>query len=100
MVRAEPRSTTVFKVSISMSHADLAATIETAFERRDTVNYDTTGEIRDAVNTALGLLDSGAARVAEKDGDGSWKVNQWLKKAVLLSFRLNDMEAIPGGPGG
>ena len=83
-----------------MSTTELAATIEAAFEARDTVNYQTKGEVRDAVEEALRLLDSGQARVAEKDADGEWVVNQWLKKAVLLSFRLNDMEAIPGGPGG
>src|SRR5690606_3146676 len=79
---------------------ELAATIDAAFEARDTVNYQTTGEVRDAVDRALALLDSGEARVAEKGADGEWVVNQWLKKAVLLSFRLNDMEAVPGGPGG
>ena len=83
-----------------MNHSDLAQTIETAFDTRDTINFDTKGEIRDAVTTSLNLLDSGEARVAEKRADGSWQVNQWLKKAVLLSFRLNDMEMIPGGPGG
>jgi 2,3,4,5-tetrahydropyridine-2,6-dicarboxylate N-succinyltransferase len=83
-----------------MSHSALAATIDAAFDARDSVNYQTTGEVRDAVDAALDLLDSGAARVAEKGADGKWQVNQWLKKAVLLSFRLNDMEAIPGGPGG
>jgi len=55
--------------------------------------------VRDAVETALDLLDAGKARVAEKQSDGSWRVNQWLKKAVLLSFRLNDMSIIPGAPG-
>lgn len=83
-----------------MSTSDLAATIDAAFDNRDSVNYQTKGAIRDAVNEALALLDSGAARVAEKTADGSWHVNQWLKKAVLLSFRLNDMETISGGPGG
>lgn len=83
-----------------MSNAQLAQTIDTAFDNRDTINYGTTGEIRDAVNEALALLDSGAARVAEKGEDGNWHVNAWLKKAVLLSFRLNDMEMISGGPGG
>lgn len=83
-----------------MSMSDLAATIDTAFEARDTVNYQTQGTVRDAVNEALAMLDTGRARVAEKGADGQWVVNQWLKKAVLLSFRLNDMEAIPGGPGG
>jgi 2,3,4,5-tetrahydropyridine-2-carboxylate N-succinyltransferase len=81
-----------------MSFADLAATIETAFDNRDSVSTSTTGEVRDAVDTALGALDSGEVRVAEKDGD-TWKVNQWAKKAVLLSFRLNDMAPIEGGPG-
>lgn len=83
-----------------MSFSDLAQTIEAAFEARDTISLTTTGAVRDAVGEALNLLDSGQARVAEKTADGSWQVNQWLKKAVLLSFRLNDMEMIPGGPGG
>ena len=83
-----------------MSTTDLAATIDAAFEARDSVSYQTRGEVRDAVNTALAMLDAGEARVAQKGADGQWVVNQWLKKAVLLSFRLNDMEAIPGGPGG
>ena len=82
-----------------MSHADLQATIEAAFDDRDNVGINTQGEIREAVGDALNLLDSGAARVAEKGGDGNWIVNQWLKKAVLLSFRLNDMEVIPNGSG-
>jgi 2,3,4,5-tetrahydropyridine-2,6-dicarboxylate N-succinyltransferase len=73
--------------------------IEKAWDERDAVSIATTGEIRDAVNEALNQLDSGARRVAEKL-DGNWQVNQWLKKAVLLSFRLNDMAMIPGGPGG
>ncbi|MEO1266095.1 MAG: 2,3,4,5-tetrahydropyridine-2,6-dicarboxylate N-succinyltransferase, partial [Pseudomonadota bacterium] len=77
----------------------LEATIDAAFEARDTVSPETSGDVRDAVETALGLLDSGEARVAEKQ-DGDWHVNQWLKKAVLLSFRLNDMTTIAGGPGG
>lgn len=74
--------------------------IETAFENRDSVTLSTKGEIRDAVDTSLNLLDAGKVRVAEKLSDGNWKVNQWLKKAVLLSFRLNDMGVISGGPGG
>src|SRR5690606_432220 len=85
-----------------MSSTDLTSletTIETAFEQRDGVSVSTKGKVRDAVDTALNLLDSGKARVAERQGDGSWKVNQWLKKAVLLSFRLNDMEVVRGGPG-
>ena len=77
----------------------LAATIDQAWDVRDTIGADTAGGVRDAVNTALDQLDSGKARVAEKV-DGLWRVNQWLKKAVLLSFRLNPMAEIPGGPGG
>lgn len=77
----------------------LKTVIESAFEARDSVNAQTTGEIREAVETALAMLDRGEARVAEKR-DGEWIVNQWLKKAVLLSFRLNDMTPIAGGPGG
>jgi 2,3,4,5-tetrahydropyridine-2-carboxylate N-succinyltransferase len=83
----------------SMSE-QLQATIEQAWDNRDTISIGTTGEVREAVAEALNLLDSGARRVAEKGADGAWHVNQWLKKAVLLSFRLNDMETIPGGPGG
>jgi 2,3,4,5-tetrahydropyridine-2-carboxylate N-succinyltransferase len=82
-----------------MSHDQLAAVIDAAFDNRDAVTTATAGEVRDAVETALDLLDRGEARVAEKI-DGDWRVNQWLKKAVLLSFRLNDMTPIPGGPGG
>ncbi|MGH1349579.1 MAG: 2,3,4,5-tetrahydropyridine-2,6-dicarboxylate N-succinyltransferase [Methyloligellaceae bacterium] len=77
----------------------LQSTIETAFENRDEINAQTQGEVREAVNDALNMLDSGEGRVAEKV-DGTWVVNQWLKKAVLLSFRLNDMTEIGGGPGG
>ncbi|MEL6505034.1 MAG: 2,3,4,5-tetrahydropyridine-2,6-dicarboxylate N-succinyltransferase [Pseudomonadota bacterium] len=82
-----------------MSHADLQSTIEAAFNDRDNINTHTTGEVRDAVMEALNLLDSGAARVAERGEDGTWHVNQWLKQAVLLSFRLNDMAVIEGGNG-
>ena len=82
-----------------MSHAQLAQTIEAAFENRAEVNLETRGEVRDAVETALNLLDSGQARVAEKI-DGEWQVNQWLKKAVLLSFRLNDNQPMTGGAQG
>ncbi len=77
----------------------LAQTIDAAFERRDEVGTATKGAVREAVGEALLLLDRGAVRVAEKAADGSWRVNQWLKKAVLLSFRLNDVAIIPGGPG-
>ncbi len=80
-----------------MSHDDLRRTIDDAFENRDAVTPKTKGPVRDAVETALELLDSGAARVAEQADDG-WVVNQWLKKAVLLSFRLNDMDVLKGGP--
>ncbi|MBB4123942.1 2,3,4,5-tetrahydropyridine-2,6-dicarboxylate N-succinyltransferase [Martelella radicis] len=79
-------------------HASLEKTIETAFENRAEISVSTTGEVREAVEDALNLLDSGEARVAERQEHGAWKVNQWLKKAVLLSFRLNDMEVIKGGP--
>ena len=82
-----------------MSNAQLSTIIEAAFENRAEINFSTKGEVRDAVETALNLLDSGQARVAEKV-DGNWQVNQWLKKAVLLSFRLNDNVLIEGGPSG
>jgi 2,3,4,5-tetrahydropyridine-2,6-dicarboxylate N-succinyltransferase len=68
---------------------DLGTVIDAAWEDRAALGFDTAGEVRDAVDTALGLLDRGEARVAEPV-DGGWRVNQWLKKAVLLSFRLND----------
>jgi 2,3,4,5-tetrahydropyridine-2-carboxylate N-succinyltransferase len=77
---------------------DLRATIEKAWDDRDSIGPDTKGPVRQAVDAALAALDSGAARVAEKGADG-WTVNQWLKKAVLLSFRLNPMETISGAPG-
>ncbi|WP_454288389.1 2,3,4,5-tetrahydropyridine-2,6-dicarboxylate N-succinyltransferase [Rhizobium arsenicireducens] len=86
-----------------MNATDLSAlehVIEAAFENRDTVTTMTRGDIRDAVETALNLLDSGKARVATRGEDGNWTVHQWLKKAVLLSFRLNSMEVVSGGPGG
>jgi 2,3,4,5-tetrahydropyridine-2-carboxylate N-succinyltransferase len=86
-----------------MSANDLASlekSIEAAFDNRDNVNAATRGEGRDAVDAALNLLDSGKVRVAERGSDGNWTVNQWLKKAVLLSFRLNDMQIVDGGPGG
>ncbi len=83
-----------------MPHADLERVIEAAWEARETVTPATTGEIRDAVEETLNLLDSGRLRVAERQADGSWHVNQWAKKAVLLGFRLKDMEMQPGGPQG
>ncbi|GAA0865699.1 2,3,4,5-tetrahydropyridine-2,6-dicarboxylate N-succinyltransferase [Sphingopyxis soli] len=79
---------------------DLQATIEAAWDARETLGLTTTGAVRDAVETALAGLDDGSYRVAERDASGIWQVNQWLKKAVLLSFRLNDMEIIEGGAGG
>jgi 2,3,4,5-tetrahydropyridine-2-carboxylate N-succinyltransferase len=85
-----------------MSKPDLASlekTIEKAFEERDGISTATRGEVREAIGTALDLLDKGEARVAERQVDGQWTVNQWLKKAVLLSFRLNPMQIIKGGPG-
>ncbi|MCR9122876.1 MAG: 2,3,4,5-tetrahydropyridine-2,6-dicarboxylate N-succinyltransferase [Phyllobacteriaceae bacterium] len=85
-----------------MSGHDLAAleqTIETAFDARDEVSTETRGEVREAVDEALNLLDAGKVRVASREADGTWTVHQWLKKAVLLSFRLNPMEIIKGGPG-
>ncbi len=78
--------------------ADLESIIETAWESRDKISPKTKGPARKAVDQVLLLLDQGKARVAEKK-DGEWIVNQWLKKAVLLSFRLNDMALIGGGPG-
>ncbi len=82
-----------------MDTAQLEQVIDAAWDDRDNVGLDTKGEIRDAVETALNMLDHGEGRVAEKI-DGAWTVHQWLKKSVLLSFRLNDMAPIPGGPGG
>ncbi|MYF06880.1 MAG: 2,3,4,5-tetrahydropyridine-2,6-dicarboxylate N-succinyltransferase [Rhodospirillaceae bacterium] len=82
-----------------MSLADLASIIDAAWEDRDTVGPATAGAVRDAVDAALDALDEGRLRVAEKASDGAWTVNQWAKKAVLLSFRLNDMQPIGGGPG-
>ncbi len=82
-----------------MSNNPLQSVIESAWDQRERINAETRGEIRDAVETALAQLDRGEARVAAKK-EGEWVVNQWLKKAVLLSFRLNDMGLIAGAPGG
>ncbi|MEP9386579.1 2,3,4,5-tetrahydropyridine-2,6-dicarboxylate N-succinyltransferase [Mesorhizobium sp. KR9-304] len=85
-----------------MAKADLSqleSVIEKAFDARDTISTSTRGEFRDAIDAALTLLDKGEVRVAERQADGRWTVNQWLKKAVLLSFRLNPMEIVKGGPG-
>ena len=78
---------------------DLASIIDAAWEQRAELGLTTAGETRAAVDRALALLDAGEARVAEPDGAGGWRVNQWLKKAVLLSFRLNDNALIDNGPG-
>lgn len=83
-----------------MNHTDLQTVIEAAFDARDTVSTATQGELREAVNEALALLDAGKARVAQKGDDGAWVVNQWLKKAVLLSFRLNPNEIMTDGVNG
>lgn len=80
--------------------ADLAATIDQAWEARDGLGFSTTGAVRDAVEDAIAGLDTGTYRVAEKQADGNWHVHQWLKKAVLLSFRLNDNEIVDGGAAG
>ena len=80
-----------------MSDTALEQAIDRAWDDRDSITPDTTGEARDAIDAALEGLDSGTLRVAEKGADG-WTVNQWLKKAVLLSFRIFDMASLPGGP--
>jgi 2,3,4,5-tetrahydropyridine-2-carboxylate N-succinyltransferase len=82
-----------------MPNDRLAKIIDEAFENRDKIGPKTKGAVRKAVNAALDLLDAGQARVAERAPSGAWQVNQWLKKAVLLSFRLNDMRVIAGAPG-
>jgi len=83
-----------------MSFAALESTINAAFDDREKVSPATRGPVRDAVVKALDLLDRGEARVASRGADGRWQVHQWLKKAVLLSFRLNDMAVIGGAAGG
>jgi 2,3,4,5-tetrahydropyridine-2-carboxylate N-succinyltransferase len=80
-----------------MDTAQLEQEIDAAWDARDSVNAETKGAVREAVNEVLDLLDNGTMRVAEPVGDHQWQVNQWLKKAVLLSFRLNDMTVIKGG---
>ena len=82
-----------------MNDGELQPLIEDAWEKREALSPSTTGKAREAVEAALDALDSGKLRVAEKTG-GEWRVHQWLKKAVLLSFRLNDMAPIAGAPGG
>ena len=82
-----------------MSNSQLETAIEAAWDARDTISTATQGEVREAIEDTLNALDSGKLRVAEPREDGSWHVNQWAKKAVLLSFRLNDMEMIEGSNG-
>ena len=81
-------------------HDHLRTAIEAGWESRAEPGLAEQGDLRNAVDEALALLDAGEARVAEPDGAGGWRVNQWLKKAVLLSFRLNDNAVIEGGAAG
>ncbi|MFP4571242.1 2,3,4,5-tetrahydropyridine-2,6-dicarboxylate N-succinyltransferase [Rhodosalinus sp.] len=83
-----------------MSTAGLEAAIEAAWEARETITPATGGETREAIEATLEALDRGELRVAERGDDGEWHVNQWAKKAVLLGFRIRDMEMQPGGPQG
>lgn len=83
-----------------MTYAALETAIETAWDARDTISPATKGEARDAIEATLNALDSGKLRVAERQADGHWHVNQWAKKAVLLGFRIKDMEHHAGGPQG
>ena len=83
-----------------MSNAQLETAIESAWENRDQITSATTGETRDAIEDTLNALDSGKLRVAERHDNGDWHVNQWAKKAVLLGFRIKDMELQDGGPQG
>ena len=82
-----------------MTHDELKTIVDAAYERASEISPATKGDVRDAVETALDLLDKGELRVAQKIG-GTWTVHEWLKKAILLSFRLNDSERVEGGPGG
>jgi 2,3,4,5-tetrahydropyridine-2-carboxylate N-succinyltransferase len=84
----------VLRMSINL----LEVIIEKAWEERDTITPQTSGEVRDSIEKTLNLLDSGVLRVAQKEESGSWSVNQWAKKAVLLGFRLQDMAQQEGGP--
>lgn len=83
-----------------MSNAQLETAIEAAWDARDTITPDTKGETRDAIEATLAALDSGTLRVAERQDNGDWHVNQWAKKAVLLGFRIQDMGEQSGGPQG
>ena len=81
-----------------MDIENMKSVIERVFDNNEDINPNTTGEIRDSIETALDYLDKGKLRVAEPLGNSKWQVNQWLKKAVLLSFKINDMDVISGGP--
>ena len=81
-----------------MSFEDIKSIIERVFDNNEDVNPNTSGKVREAIDFALNCLDKGELRVAEPTGNSQWKVNQWLKKAVLLSFKVNDMNIITGGP--
>ena len=81
-----------------MNFENIKSVIERVFDNNEDVNPRTTGEVRDSIEAALNFLDKGELRVANPLGDSEWQVNQWLKKAVLLSFKLNDMDIISGGP--
>ncbi|WP_226780147.1 2,3,4,5-tetrahydropyridine-2,6-dicarboxylate N-succinyltransferase [Oceaniglobus trochenteri] len=83
-----------------MSNAALETAIESAWDARDTITPATKGETREAIEDTLNALDSGKLRVAERQENGDWNVNQWAKKAVLLGFRIKDMEMQAGGPQG
>lgn len=85
-------------MSCDMENSELKDIIETVWESRDTVMPDLQGEVRDAIEETLNALDGGTLRVAERQADGEWHVNQWAKKAVLLGFRLKNMEIQIGGP--
>ena len=83
-----------------MSNSQLETAIEAAWDARDQITPETSGEQRDAIEDTLNALDSGRLRVAERHEDGQWHVNQWVKKSVLLGFRIKDMEIQDGGPQG
>ena len=88
------------EVDRPMTNAALETAIEAAWDARESITPATTGETRDAIEDTLNALDSGSLRVADRQDDGTWHVNQWAKKAVLLGFRLKDMEQQPGSPQG
>ena len=81
-----------------MNFEDVKLVIDSVFDNNEDVNPNTSGEVKEAIDLALNFLDKGELRVAEPIGNSQWKVNQWLKKAVLLSFKVNDMNIITGGP--